>query len=152
MEHELIGTNYSQWEPYIPSMSVVLQKILNLLNHKYPISLFLTDDPTIQSVNFQYRNKNSPTNVLSFSYLEENDLSYVEIQNLSGEIILSFDTLKRESHEYNIPFDHHATHMLVHGILHILGYDHTNLAEQQLMEKKELEILSYLNIHTTIYK
>ena len=101
------------------------------------INLLLSDDQTIRKLNKQYRNFDKPTNVLSFAYEDEEEL---------GDIIISMETLQREAEEKGIPLEHHFTHLLIHGILHLFGHDHINDVEAEAMEKLEVEILSELGI------
>ncbi len=101
------------------------------------ISFLLTDDNKIQQLNKQYRNKDYPTNVLSFESGDDVVL---------GDIVISFDTLLRESIENNKSFDDHFTHLVIHGILHLLGYDHIIDSDAQIMEQIEIDTLKKLNI------
>ena len=101
------------------------------------ISFLLTDDDKIQKLNKQYRNKDYPTNVLSF---ESGD------DIILGDIVVSFDTLLRESIENNKSFSDHFTHLVIHGILHLQGYDHITDNDAQIMEKIEIDTLKKMNI------
>ena len=124
------------------------------LNKKNPtISVVLADDLLLRQLNKKHRKKNYPTNVLSFSYMEELNLSIYSIKEslpdefYIGDIAISIDTLLQESVKYNIPLNDHFKHILVHGVLHLLGYDHeTNEKDAEIMQKAEIEILSLLNV------
>lgn len=103
------------------------------------ISVVLTGDEFIRILNRTYRGKDAATNVLSFNYSnEKNGIGTI------GEVILSFDRIVIESLENNLSFEHHLSHMFIHGVLHILGYSHYSDEESVVMERKEQEILQKL--------
>ena len=113
--------------------------------------MVLADDPFIQQLNHEYRGKNAPTNVLSFpgeSFIagDYTILGQRREPVILGDVILSLDTLKREALAADKPLIDHLTHLLVHGILHLLGYDHETDEEAALMEQKEIEILCGVGI------
>jgi probable rRNA maturation factor len=114
------------------------------------ISVSLADDETIQALNKKYRGKDKPTNVLSFAALdaEENQPAspVCAMPCALGDIIIAFETVKRESEAMNVPFRDHFTHLLIHGTLHLLGYDHLQENDAKVMEKLEISILSSLGI------
>lgn len=101
------------------------------------VSIVLTDDAHIQALNRDYRGKDKPTNVLSFPQDEP---------SLLGDVIIAYETIAREAEEQNKSFSDHFTHMLVHGTLHLLGYDHEAEAEAEEMEALEVAILSDIGV------
>ena len=105
---------------------------------KLEVAVVLADDAFVQQLNKDYRGKNAPTNVLSFP----NDEQTGEL----GDIILALETIEREATAQGKKFRDHAAHLLVHGFLHLLGYDHIKDAEAEVMEKKEIKILQKLAI------
>lgn len=108
------------------------------------LSLVLTNDAEIQKINAEWRKINKPTNVLSFP---GNDIAAGEPSGLIiGDIILAYETLITEANERGIHFDDHFTHLLVHGFLHLFGYDHETLMDAEAMEKLEAKILASLGI------
>lgn len=107
------------------------------------ISILMTNDQKIQFLNKNYRNKDTPTNVLSFPIDLEHDTQRV---SMLGDVVLSLNTIEQEASEQKKPFKHHLTHLIIHGILHLLGYDHENEEEAQQMESIEISILSKLQI------
>ena len=114
------------------------------------LSITLTDDEHIQSLNKEYRHRDKPTNVLTFSLYENkksiiNDLKTLPCMAL-GDIIFSYDTIKKEAKEQNKTFLNHFIHMLVHSYLHLFGYDHIKYYERKKMENMEIEILKSINI------
>lgn len=105
--------------------------------HDAEISIVLCDDEKIQKLNAEWREKDKATNVLSFPQDDPHHL---------GDIILSFDTIRRESDTDDKIFAHHVRHLLVHGLLHLLGYDHETSAEAEEMENLERLILAKMDI------
>jgi probable rRNA maturation factor len=104
------------------------------------ISVLLTDDAAQQVLNSQWRGKDKPTNVLSFPALDPDD----PLEGLLGDISLAYETLWREAQELEKPFEHHFAHLLVHGMLHVLGYDHLSEQEALAMEARETDIMGLL--------
>lgn len=115
------------------------------------VSLRLTTDEEVHVLNRQYRGKDKPTNVLSFPMVQP-DLIDTVTQNsddgevLLGDIVLAHGVCVAEAEERGIPVDAHATHLIVHGVLHLLGYDHIDDREAEAMEGLEIEALSALGI------
>jgi len=105
------------------------------------VSLAFVDDGKIRSLNKRYRDKDAPTNVLSFPGTEIDGF-----RPLLGDVVLAFETIKRESNERDIELKHHVTHLLVHGFLHLQGFDHQADSEAREMEALEIRILKGLGI------
>ncbi len=123
----------------IESASITKAIIQHLkLDTETNFSLLLTNDEEITVFNTTYRQKENPTNVLSFPC--------EGIEGYIGDIILSYDTIKKESEDQNKSFTDHLTHMIVHGVLHLLGYDHREDEDANIMESHERAILSSLKI------
>lgn len=110
------------------------------------VSILLTDNNHIQLLNREYRSKDKPTNVLSFPQTEPQNFSQNAEFILLGDIIVAFETIKAESVEQNKTTPDHYTHMLVHGLLHLMHYDHITDEEAQIMENLEIQILHDLGI------
>lgn len=110
------------------------------------VSIALTDDASIRTLNHEYRGKDKPTNVLSFAALEGDDPLPPAGPVHIGDIILAFETLEREAADMGKPLADHFTHLLIHGTLHLLGYDHENDADANTMESLEILILSDFGI------
>lgn len=104
-------------------------------NKDAEVSIILTNDIEIHKLNKKYRGIDKPTNVLSFELGD--DL-------LLGDIYISLDTVKREAESSGISVAEHATHMVVHGMLHLQGYDHIKDSEAKIMESKEISIMKKL--------
>jgi probable rRNA maturation factor len=113
------------------------------------LSVRLTDDEDVQALNAQWRGKDKPTNVLSFPLLDEQELRQANLAGpelLLGDIVLARGVCLREAAEKGIAVEQHASHMVVHGTLHLLGYDHADEAEAADMESREVRALERLGI------
>jgi len=100
------------------------------------VVVVLTDNERVRALNRQFRGKNRPTNVLSFP----------DRAAPLGGIALAFETLKAEAAQQNKSFVNHTKHMILHGFLHLLDYDHQTTRETRLMERLEIAILSEMGI------
>ena len=109
------------------------------------VSIVLANDDLIQVLNREYREKDSPTNVLTFATLDSEEISTDGVLNL-GDVILSFQTIQREAQEQGKFVLDHVKHMTIHGVLHLLGYDHINDDEANDMETTEIGILAGLGV------
>ena len=116
------------------------------------LSILITDDTEIAQLNLQYRNRKGPTNVLSFP-MHEGDFSEVSPEML-GDVVISAETADREGKELGFSFTQRLNFLLVHGILHLFGYDHeiSEEAEMEMDQKtKELyELIKDINIESLI--
>jgi len=115
------------------------------------ISLLLTDDAAIHALNREWRGKDSPTNVLSFPATEtaEGTMPEPEFAGVPlelGDIALAYETCERESQVQGKRFADHVAHLVLHGVLHLLGYDHLEEDQAQRMEALEIRILAGLGI------
>jgi probable rRNA maturation factor len=106
------------------------------------VSLLLGDDVTIAGLNAQFRNKQGPTNVLSFPA----PMAGPGVAGFLGDIALAAETIVEEANFQGKRFEHHAAHLAVHGFLHLLGYDHADPAQAEKMEARERAILAILGI------
>ncbi|MEM1409804.1 MAG: rRNA maturation RNase YbeY [Pseudomonadota bacterium] len=107
-------------------------------------TVLFTDDEAVQKLNLEWRGKDRPTNVLSFPAEPMPGLP-ADMQPL-GDVALALETCEREAQEKKIPFCHHAAHLVVHGLLHLCGYDHVADADAEAMERAERHILQRLGI------
>lgn len=107
------------------------------------LSILITDNKTIQKIYKETRGKNYATNVLSFPFLDIKKIN-PKSKNpiILGDIICSYEKLQEEALEQNKTLNHHFTHLMVHSILHLLGYDHEKAKDAKKMEALEIEILS----------
>jgi probable rRNA maturation factor len=124
---------------------------LPLLDATVEISIRLTSDAEVQTLNRQYRGKDKPTNVLSFPMVQPDLIDGLANSDdgeiLLGDIVLARETCAREAEERGISLESHAMHLIVHGTLHLLGYDHMHDDEAEHMESLEREIMAKLGLH-----
>ena len=109
------------------------------------ITLLFADDETMQDLNKDWRGKDQPTNVLSFPAPQDQIMPPGELP-LLGDIVLGFETCEREAKDGGKTLADHTCHLIVHGVLHLLGYDHVDDKQAEAMEAAEIKILSTLNI------
>lgn len=110
------------------------------------LSIVLCDDPFIQNLNREYRGKDKPTNVLSFPQTDFTDIQTLPDYLPFGDIILSFQTIVNEAQEQQKTMQNHFTHLVIHGMLHLMGYDHEMPDEASTMESLEIGALETLGI------
>jgi probable rRNA maturation factor len=110
------------------------------------LAVMLTDDTGIRTLNNNWRSIDRPTNVLSFPALQPTGSEPGDAPRMLGDIAIAYETTRREADEEQKPFDHHLSHLAVHGFLHLIGYDHENDDDAEDMESLEREILSQLGI------
>ena len=123
----------------------MLLRLCGVADHS--VSLRLVGDEEIQELNRQYRRKDSPTNVLSFSLREGTEPLSAELPFRElGDIVISLDTTGREAKEFGQTFDYRLSWLVIHGLLHLLGYDHErSAAEEKKMQAREEELLSSIH-------
>lgn len=113
------------------------------------LSVRLTSDGEVRSLNAQWRGKDKATNVLSFPMLDRHDLEQANVAGpelLLGDIIVARKVCEAEAADKGLPLEQHAAHLLVHGTLHLLGYDHHEEDEAADMEAREVRALERLGI------
>ena len=132
-----VNYNDGRWRKY----KIDFERIANAAAIKCApgaeVSIILTNDDEIHALNREYRHIDRPTNVLSFELGDD---------ILLGDIYISFDTVQREAAAANISIAEHAAHMVVHGVLHLQGYDHIKNRDAKKMENLEIKILNSLGI------
>ena len=104
------------------------------------LSIRIVDEPEAKTLNETYRGASGPTNVLSFPFDEKTP----EPLPLIGDIVICAPVVAREAEEQNKALNAHWAHMIIHGVLHLLGYDHQNDSEAAIMEALEAEIMHKL--------
>jgi probable rRNA maturation factor len=112
------------------------------------ITVVLTDDPAMQAINQEHRGKDTPTNVLSFPALTLEALVKLDGKRpfLLGDLVFALQRIEREAEAGQITLHAHMSHLIVHGFLHLLGYDHEEDLQAEAMEALETRILSKLGI------
>lgn len=131
----------------------------HIISNNYEISITLCNDDFIQNINKEWRDKDKATNVLSFPQFEDIESEAAMfpegVAPPIGDIFIAYETVEREAKEQEKSFNDHSVHMLIHGFLHLLGYDHIDDEEAEIMESLEVHILRSLNIdnpYKTMYK
>ena len=111
------------------------------------IAVMLTDDAGIRTLNSNWRGIDKPTNVLSFPALQPTGpVGPDDAPRMLGDIAIAYQTTRKEADDEQRPFDHHLSHLTVHGFLHLIGYDHENDDDAEAMEALERQILAQLGI------
>ena len=128
------------WESFSVDVARAVLEYLHL--QEAELSILLCDDGTIHPLNRDYRGKDKPTDVLSFAQ-REGEFAFID-DNLLGDVIISMDTTIRQATERQHSVETELRVLLVHGILHLLGYDHIEDDEAEVMEAKEREILAVI--------
>ncbi|MEM9999846.1 MAG: rRNA maturation RNase YbeY [Pseudomonadota bacterium] len=134
----------SQWAPLAEQCIATTTQRLDMDQADSEVSILMTDDAAIQEMNAHYRGQDKPTNVLSFPAIA--GIKTGVLPPLLGDIVLAFETISREAQIEGKPLEHHVAHLIIHGFLHLLGYDHETDAQAREMEAMESLILGELNI------
>jgi probable rRNA maturation factor len=108
------------------------------------VSIVFVDNPRIQALNKQYRGVDSPTDVLSFSMQEGENIPGED--NLLGDVIISLETALHQAKEFGHSVEREIAYLAVHGVLHLLGYDHIDEADRKQMREKEESIMQKINL------
>jgi len=125
-------------------VTAALFALPHLQGSRAELSLVFTDNAHIRRLNAQWRQQDKATNVLSFPAFAVK--AGEQPQALLGDVILAYETVKAEAELENKPLDNHISHLLLHGCLHLLGYDHETAADAAVMEALERDILADLTI------
>ena len=136
-----------EWESALPKAASLVERAAHTAwvsverGSAAEVNLVLSDDEAVQKLNADYRGRDQPTNVLSFPMREkmEPDAS-VHL----GDIVLSYETVAFEASRDRKKMEAHLSHLVVHGLLHLLGYDHSNESEAEEMEAIEIATISVL--------
>ena len=110
------------------------------------LGVTLADDAEQQRLNRAYRGQDRPTNVLAFPTADPAQMPPPGAPLLLGDVVLALETVAREALEQQKSLDHHLSHLVVHGVLHLLGYDHQSEVDAVAMEARETEILAALGV------
>lgn len=133
-----------RWSTYLPfwkkEINQAFEKAIKILEKdlsNVELSVVLANTHEVQNLNKSYRHKDTATNVLSFHSAEEGEL---------GDIILAYEVIQKEAEKEEISLLDHTLHLIIHGFLHLLGYDHERDDEAHVMENMEIRILKDLDI------
>ncbi|HEX4846706.1 MAG TPA: rRNA maturation RNase YbeY [Novosphingobium sp.] len=139
------------WEDLTARAAAALAGVApELANPRLSVSVLYADDAEVHALNREWRGKDKPTNVLSFPMLERADLLALAPEGppeMLGDIALALETCAREAADKGLSLEHHATHLLIHGLLHLAGHDHEISAQDaRAMEQLEIKALALLGI------
>ena len=140
----LIDDRQSRQKISLKKIKQTVQVILDALDcPNGEISILIVDDPQIEELNQQYLNRQGPTNVIAFA-MREGEFSDLS-PHLLGDVVISTDTAAREAQMAATSMEQRFNELLVHGILHLMGYDHeTSADDERVMEDKSREILALI--------
>ena len=141
----------TDWEALVErAAGAVCAVATELANPRLSASLLFADDAQVHTLNREWRDKDKPTNVLSFPMLERDDLLELDPDGppeLLGDIALAYETCLREAGEKGVTLEDHAAHLIIHGLLHLAGHDHeTGPADAAAMEALEIKALALIAI------
>ncbi|WP_428028243.1 rRNA maturation RNase YbeY [Altererythrobacter sp.] len=146
------ASDWADWEALATRAAEAVAAIEPALaNPRLTVSLLFTSDAEVHALNREWRERDKPTNVLSFPMLERVDLVHLDpeegLPEMLGDIALAHETCAREAAEKGISLEHHAAHLIVHGLLHLAGHDHvTSDEDAEKMEAMEIAALAKLAI------
>lgn len=110
-------------------------------------NIIIIDNPTIHKINKEYRDKNAPTDVISFALEDDKTVIEPDGVRILGDIYISIDKVHEQALEYGHSFKRELSFLAVHGLLHLLGYDHMEKSDEEVMFKKQEEVLNYYEIY-----
>ena len=136
-----------QWNHSLPNFKKIISNASNNVfdelnqfkDKNYEISFMMVDNKYIKELNANYRSKDSATNVLSFPMIDRNSLKH---ENILGDVVISIDKILSESKDLKIEVDEYLAKISIHGILHLIGYDHIKDKDYSKMNKIEKVILN----------
>ncbi|MGC6499228.1 MAG: rRNA maturation RNase YbeY [Henriciella sp.] len=137
LEFRVDGAEWSQLPELEPTCRAALEAGAAVAGLRGEVSLLLCSDPAIQALNATWRGKDRPTDVLSFP-------AAVEDRPFLGDIAVSFGVARRDAEDRGIELGQHLSHLLIHGLLHLAGYDHIDEPDATEMEALEIEALASL--------
>lgn len=139
---EIQSCSSSQKQPELQQIQIWVDAALTELNRDTEIVVRIVDEQESAELNEQYRHKQGPTNILSFPVEVPEGIDL----NLLGDLVVCAPVLEREAIQQQKTLNNHWAHIIVHGVLHLLGYDHINDDDAEVMENTEIKILQQLNI------
>ena len=151
LDIDIEGWPAGDWERLVEHAGAALGEVAPELTHPHlSASALFTSDSHVHELNREWRQRDKPTNVLSFPMLIRDDLLALEAEGppvLLGDIALAYETCAREAQEKGVPLEHHAAHLIIHGLLHLAGHDHVHSDEEaEAMEALEIAALAKMGI------
>jgi rRNA maturation RNase YbeY len=150
--HILLAVHSKDWSQEQLDLQDLCTQLFEMVTKSYhsifEVSIVFTSNVEVQKLNATYRGKNKPTNVLSFpSGLFKSEKEHQQVPAIPlGDVVLGYETVKQEATEQDIAFPDHLSHLLIHGFLHLLGYDHELNDDAEIMEALEIQHLKTLGI------
>lgn len=140
-----------RWQPILenarPLCLSLADKFAATLQIKpFNVSILWTNDAEMAQLNTQFRQKDGATNILSFPAFDGPPDAQLKPPIFLGDMALGFETLSKESEQNQRPVEHHLAHLFLHGLLHLVGFDHQEQAEAEKMEALEIQLLSEIDI------
>ncbi|MGI9374706.1 MAG: rRNA maturation RNase YbeY [Tsuneonella suprasediminis] len=141
----------ADWEGLVARVAQAAARVEPALaNPRLQVSVLFTSDAEVHTLNREWRERDRPTNVLSFPMLEREDLVHLDPDGppeLLGDIALAHETCAREAAEKGVSLADHAAHLVVHGLLHLAGHDHVDSdAQAEAMEALETKALAFIGL------
>jgi len=139
------------WEALAERAAVAAGEVApELAKSRLSVSVLFTSDAEVHTLNREWRDRDKPTNVLSFPMLEREELLALAPEGppeMLGDIALAHGTCAREAREKGVALEHHAAHLIIHGLLHLAGHDHVHCDEEaEAMEALEIDALAKMGI------
>jgi len=139
------------WQPDQQQIQAWVDAALADVGQDTEIVVRIVDEQESAELNAYYRHKQGPTNILSFPFEMPEGIEGIEL-NLLGDLVICAAIVEKEALEQGKQLAHHWAHIVVHGVLHLLGYDHIDDEEAELMEGLEIAILKQLNINNPYHE
>ena len=140
-----LAVQYASDAKELPTRAQIRRWIRGALIHPAEMTVRIVDEPEAHALNLEYREKNYATNVLTFEYGETEDRQSGQ-KTLSGDIVICADVVAREAAEQGKLMAHHYAHLIIHGALHLQGFDHQDAVDADIMETREAAILKRFRI------
>jgi probable rRNA maturation factor len=147
-----IQIRHANWRIALPDARRVTRKAakaalaLDAAAHAGEVSLVLADDVLLRTLNSDYRGIDKATNVLAFAYGEGEPQAASGVRDTLGDVIISFERTEAEAKLSGISLGDHLSHLVIHGVLHLLGYDHVDDDDAEIMEALEARVLAGIGI------
>lgn len=151
LEIDIEGWPSADWPDLAERASEAAQQVApELANQRLTASVLFTVDREVHTLNREWRSKDKPTNVLSFPMLTRAELLGLKPDGgpeMLGDLALAYETCAREAADKGIPVADHTAHLIIHGLLHLAGYDHVHSdAEAEAMERLEINALATMGL------
>jgi probable rRNA maturation factor len=140
----------ARWRQALPNLAPLIRAALHAVPHPSgtpsQLAVVLASDGFVAALNGRYRHQHKPTNILSFPAWAEDELVDTTTPGgeILGDLILAYETVTQEAEAAHKPLAAHLSHLLIHGLLHLLGADHHSEAEAEAMERREIALLASL--------